>query len=108
MTEKPKNGMLFPWVGVPPHKRERRQAPERREVREVTRDNYYSDRYQRLHQHQVKLKINEITEPELLEWVTSQKNIQGYIKGLIRKDMLECCGFAGSAGLPEEGGEADA
>ena len=55
----------------------------------MAKDNRYTNRYIELHQHQVKLKINEITEPELLKWVTSRKNIQGYIKDLIRKDMWE-------------------
>ncbi len=51
------------------------------------RDNGPSERYQKLNQHQIKLKINKIREPELLEWVTSKENIQGYIKSLIRRDM---------------------
>ena len=46
------------------------------------RDNGPSERYQKLNQHQIKLKINKIREPELLEWVTSKENIQGYIKSL--------------------------
>ncbi len=72
----------------------------------MAKDNRYTNRYIELHQHQVKLKINEITEPELLKWVTSQKNIQGYIKDLIRKDMWEN-GWMDFDDLLPEGGDAD-
>ena len=49
--------------------------------------NYYSNAYQEAHQRQIKLKINRDTEPEMLEWILSQNNSQGYLKELIRKDM---------------------
>ena len=49
--------------------------------------NYYSNAYQEAHQRQIKLKINKDTEPEMLSWVLSQSNIQGYLKKLISQDM---------------------
>lgn len=49
--------------------------------------NYYSNAYQEAHQRQIKLKINKDTEPEMLSWVLSQENIQGYLKELIKQDM---------------------
>ena len=71
----------------------------------MAKDNRYTNRYIRLHQHQVKLKINEITEPELLRWVTSQENIQGYIKKLIREDMVKNAWMDFDDLLPEGGGQ---
>lgn len=59
--------------------------------------NYYSNAYQEAHQRQVKLKINKDTEPEMLSWVLSQSNIQGYLKKLISQDM-ERKGTSGEAG----------
>ena len=97
------DAMLFSWVRVPLY--ERKQICGK-EDGEVAKDNRYTNRYIELHQHQVKLKINEITEPELLKWVTSRKNIQGYIKYLIRKDMWEN-GLLDSLDPLPEGGDPD-
>lgn len=36
---------------------------------------------------QFMVKINRFTEPELLEWLESKPNKQGYIKELILADM---------------------
>ena len=47
----------------------------------------YMANYEKENLRQIRLKINRKTEPELLEWVEKQGNIQGYIKELIRKDM---------------------
>lgn len=47
----------------------------------------YMAAYERDNLRQVKFKINRKTEPELLEWVEKQENIQGYIKRLILEDM---------------------
>ena len=49
----------------------------------------YLNQYEKENIRQIKLKINRKTEPELLEWVEKQENIQGYIKQLIRKGMPE-------------------
>ena len=47
----------------------------------------YLARYEKENIRQIRLKINRKTEPELLEWIEQQANIQGYIKRLIRDDM---------------------
>ena len=36
---------------------------------------------------QIHLKLNLKTDAEILEHLEKQKNVQGYIKDLIRKDM---------------------
>ena len=36
---------------------------------------------------QIHLKLNLKTDADILEWLDSQKSIQGYIKALIRKDI---------------------
>ena len=33
------------------------------------------------------LKLSRNTEPELIEWLESQQNIQEYLKRIIREDM---------------------
>jgi hypothetical protein len=47
----------------------------------------YLNQYEKENIRQIRLKINRKTEPELLEWIEEQGNIQGYIKRLIREDM---------------------
>lgn len=47
----------------------------------------YLNQYEKENIRQIRLKINRKTEPEMLEWIEKQKNIQGYIKQLIREDM---------------------
>lgn len=47
----------------------------------------YDQQYEKTNLRQIKLNINRKTEPELLEWIEKQENIQGYIKNLIREDM---------------------
>ena len=47
----------------------------------------YLNQYEKENIRQIRLKINRKTEPELLEWIEKQGNIQGYIKQLIREDM---------------------
>ena len=49
----------------------------------------YMANYEKENLRQIRLKINRKTEPELLEWIEKQENIQGYIKELIRKEMPE-------------------
>lgn len=45
------------------------------------------DRYNAKNLRQFMVKINRSTEPELLEYLESVDNVQGYIKALIRADM---------------------
>ena len=47
----------------------------------------YMANYEKENLRQIRLKINRKTEPDLLEWIEKQENIQGYVKGLIRADM---------------------
>ena len=47
----------------------------------------YMNQYEKDNIRQIRLKINRKTEPELIEWIETQENIQGYIKRLIREDM---------------------
>ena len=47
----------------------------------------YLNQYEKENLRQIRLKINRKTEPELLEWIEKQDNIQGYIKRLILEDM---------------------
>ena len=47
----------------------------------------YLAQYEKENLRQIRLKINRKTEPELLEWIEKQGNIQGYIKQLILEDM---------------------
>lgn len=47
----------------------------------------YLAAYEKENIRQIRLKINRKTEPELLEWIEKQGNIQGYIKRLIRREM---------------------
>ena len=47
----------------------------------------YMANYEKENLRQIRLKINRKTEPELLEWIEKQDNIQGYIKRLILEDM---------------------
>lgn len=48
----------------------------------------YMAAYEKENLRQIRLKINRKTEPDLLAWIEKQENIQGYIKELIRKDMV--------------------
>lgn len=45
----------------------------------------YVEAYQRENMRQIRLKLNRKTEPELIAWLESKDNIQGYIKDVIRK-----------------------
>lgn len=46
-------------------------------------------KYQKANIHQVKFGINKATEPDLLAWLESKENKQGYLKALIRADMAK-------------------
>lgn len=47
----------------------------------------YDENYQKQNIRQIKLNMNRKTEPEILEWLEKQDNIQGYIKKIIKEDM---------------------
>lgn len=47
----------------------------------------YDAKYKKENQRQVMIKINRKTEPEMLDWIEQQGNLQGYIKSLILADM---------------------
>ena len=59
----------------------------------------YQNKYREENVREFRLKINRLTEPELLEWMSSQENYQGYLKKLIREDMKK--------GRHEENAERD-
>lgn len=46
-----------------------------------------SEKYDREHTVQIKLKLNKKTDADILEALESVPNKQGYIKSLIRKDI---------------------
>ena len=45
------------------------------------------DRYKKKYIKRVLVQLNRRTEPELVEWIEKQDNVQGYIKELIRQDI---------------------
>ena len=49
----------------------------------------YDRQYAKDKMQQVKLTLNKSTDGDLLAWLEKQPNKQGYIKALIRKDILE-------------------
>ena len=54
---------------------------------ENMKNSEYLANYEKENLRQIRLKINRKTEPEMLEWIEKQGNIQGYIKRLIRREM---------------------
>ena len=44
-------------------------------------------KYKKENMKQIKFEINKATESELLAWIESKENRQGYIKSLILADM---------------------
>lgn len=46
-----------------------------------------SPAYDRVHTRRINLKLNNTTDADIIRRLESVKNIQGYIKDLIRKDM---------------------
>lgn len=36
---------------------------------------------------QIRMKLNKKTDADILEWLATKENRQGYLKDLIRKDM---------------------
>ena len=47
----------------------------------------YNDQYQKEHIKQIKFKLNRKTDDELICWLESKENIQGYLKELVKTDM---------------------
>ena len=47
----------------------------------------YKDKWDKAHTVQVKLKLNKNTDKDILQKLQAVGNKQGYIKGLIRKDI---------------------
>lgn len=45
-------------------------------------------RYDAVHTRQIKMKLNLTTDRDILEHLDKMENKQGYIKRLIREDML--------------------
>lgn len=48
----------------------------------------YDENYQKQNIRQIRLSMNRKTEPEILEWLEKKENIQGYIKKIIKEDMM--------------------
>lgn len=53
----------------------------------MSKENARSQKYQDKAIRRVVVKANRFTEPDILEHIERQDNIQGYIKDLIRKDI---------------------
>ena len=49
--------------------------------------NQYKATWDAAHTAQIKLKLNDSTDADILEWLAAQDNKQGYIKALIRADI---------------------
>jgi len=47
----------------------------------------YEIDYIKQNQRQFMLKVNRKTDPDMVDWLESQENVQAYLKDLIRKDM---------------------
>lgn len=47
----------------------------------------YNIEYIREHYRQYMVKVNKGTETDIIEWLATKKNVQQYIKDLIRADM---------------------
>ena len=43
--------------------------------------------YDRENTRRINLKLNKKTDDDIIKWLEAQKNIQGYLKRLIREDM---------------------
>ena len=47
----------------------------------------YNQQYTKDNIRQIRMTLNQKTEQDLIDWIESIPNKQGYIKGLIRADM---------------------
>lgn len=43
--------------------------------------------YDRENTRRINLKLNKKTDDDIIKWLEAKKNIQGYLKQLIREDM---------------------
>lgn len=64
-------------------------------------------RYDKARTRLVVMKLNLVTDADIFEWLGTQQNRQGYIKGLIRADMARQ-GFEPACEQCEEAREQDA
>lgn len=55
----------------------------------MTKESERVQKYIQKAMRQFMVKVNRFTEPELLDWLESQDNKQGYIKELILADMAK-------------------
>lgn len=56
-------------------------------VTEVFDQGKYTQQYIKENIRQIRLTLNQKTEQDLIDWMDSQSNKQGYLKKLIRADM---------------------
>ena len=47
----------------------------------------YQTEYIKKNLRRFEIKINRNTEPDLMDWLESQENVQAYLKSLIKQDM---------------------
>lgn len=66
----------------------------------------YTNRYDKEHCRGIYLKLNLRTDADVLKKLDSVSNKQGYIKGLIRRDIYDHCS-EGSTRKHGEGAEGD-
>ena len=59
-------------------------------------------KYNKAHTKQVTLRLNKRTEADIIEWLGKADNKQGYIKALIRADMVRKEEYAFCERLLEE------
>lgn len=48
-----------------------------------------SQKYDAENAKRIYLKLNKKTDADIIGFLASKKNVQGYIKALIRRDMME-------------------
>ena len=46
-----------------------------------------SAKYDLANTKQIKMKLNDKTDRDIIDWLSKMDNIQGYLKSLIRSDM---------------------
>ena len=47
----------------------------------------YQNQYNKEHYRQIVIRLNNETDKELIDWLSSQENLAGYIKQIAREDM---------------------
>lgn len=61
--------------------------PERTATEKRKAINARAWKWDQAHTKQFKIKLNENTDAEIISWLESQPNMQGYLKNLIRADI---------------------